>query len=196
MTDTRDHQQDALQTKSIAAQVKTHIDTVTAVLVVANGTVPRVNAGTDHALSTLSAIFPETPSKNIAFLLTNTSNSLYRNFSKDNLPDAFKDAPEFLLNNPIALQRKYLRLKGEANTRSRRTYFKEVVKASERDALEMLVDLFDWLDGLEPKPTTKSVSLSEQLYRIMSKIIHPLAQHAKAIRRAIKDKVRRINRIL
>ena len=200
MADTRDHQQDALQTKSIVAQVKTHIDTVTAVLVVANGTVPRVNVGTDYAISTLSAIFPETPSKNIAFLLTNTSNSLYRNFSKDILPDAFKDAPEFLLNNPIALQRKYLRLKGEANTRGQRTYFKEAVKASEQDALEMLVDLFDWLDGLEPQPTTMTVSLYEQLHRIVSKITYPLAQYAKAIRRAIKDKVeagvRRINRIL
>ena len=200
MADTRDHQQDALQTKRIAAQVKKHIDSVTAVLVVANGTVPRVNVGTDYALSTLSAIFPKTPSKNIAFLLTNTSNPLYRNFSKDNPPDAFKDASQFLLNNPIALQRKYLRLKGEANTRSQGTYFKEAVKASERDALEMLVDLFDWLDGLEPQPTTKSVSLLEQLHCIVSKITYPLAQYAKAIRRAIKDKVeagfRRINRNL
>ena len=200
MADTRDHQQDTLKTKKITAQVKKHIDSVTAVLVVANGTVPRVNVGTDYALSALSAIFPKTPSKNIAFLLTNTSNALYRNFSKDNLPDAFKDAPQFLLNNPIALQRKYLRLKGEANARSQRTYFKEAVKASEQDALEMLVDLFDWLDGLEPQPTTKSVSLYEQLHRIVSKATYPLAQYAKAIRRAIKDKVeagvQRINRIL
>ena len=60
----------------------------------------------------------------------------------------------------------------------------------------MLVDLFDWLDGLEPQQTTKTVSLYEQLHHIMSKIIHPLTQHAKAIRRGIKDKVRRINRIL
>ena len=200
MADTRDHQQDTLQTKNIAAQVKKHIDAVTAVLVVANGTVPRVNVGTDYALSTLSAIFHEAPSRNVAFLLTNTSNALFRNFSEDILPDAFKDAPQFLLNNPIALQRKYLTLKGEANTRSQRTYFKEVVKASEQDALEMLVDLFDWLDGLEPQPTTKTVSLYEHLHCIVSKITYPLAQYTKAIRRAIKDKVeagvQRINRIL
>ena len=74
------------------------------------------------------------------------------------------------------------------------------MKASEQDALEMLVDLFDWLDGLESQPTTKSVSFYEQLYSIVSKITHPLARQAKAIQRAIKDKVeagvRRINRIL
>ena len=189
MADTRDYQQDALQTKSIAAQVKKHVDSVTAVLVVANGTVPGVSVGTDYALSTLSAIFPQTPSKNTAFLLSNTSNPLYRNFSKDILPDAFKDAPQFLLNNPIALQRKYLRLQGEASTRSQRRYFKEAVKASEQDALEMLVDLFDWFDRLEPQPTTKTISLYEQLHRIVSKITHPLSQHAKVIWRAINDKV-------
>ena len=29
------------------------------------------------------------------------------------------------------------------------------MKSSERKALKMLVALFDWLDGLEPQPTTK-----------------------------------------
>ena len=30
-----------------------------------------------------------------------------------------------------------------------------VVKAGEATALEMLVKLFDWLDGLDPQPTTE-----------------------------------------
>jgi hypothetical protein len=33
------------------------------------------------------------------------------------------------------------------------------VKASEQDTLDMLVGLFDWLDGLERQPTTMAVSL-------------------------------------
>jgi hypothetical protein len=189
LADTRDLQQGALQQKSIASQVKKHIDSVTGVLVLANGTVPRVNVGTDHALSTLSPIFPETPSNNTAFLLTNTSHPLYRNFSQEVLPEAFSHAPQLLLNNPIALQKKYFRLKDGPITRSQRAYFREAVKASEQDALEMLVDLFDWLDRLEPQPTTTSVSLYEQFRGIMAKIIRHLAQQAKELRRTIKDKV-------
>ena len=131
-------------------QIEKDIDSVTAVLVLANGTVPRINVGTDYALSILSTIFTRTTSKNVAFLLTNTSNPLYQNFSGDILPESVKGAPQFLINNPIALQRKYLELKGSQKMRAQMTSFREAVKASEQDALEMLVDLFDWLDGLEP----------------------------------------------
>lgn len=33
----------------------------------------------------------------------------------------------------------------------------KAVKAGEENALEMLVNLFDWLDGLEPEPVTEIV---------------------------------------
>ena len=35
-----------------------------------------------------------------------------------------------------------------------RAPFRKEVKARQEDALDMLVDLLDWLDGLEPQPTT------------------------------------------
>jgi len=199
LADAGDLQQGAPQKKSLAAQVKKHVDSVTAVLVLANGTIPRVNVGTDYALSTLSTIFPKAPSKNVAFMLTNTSDPLYQNFSKDILPEAFNHAPQYLLNNPIALQRKYLKLKDEPNMRRQRAYFREAVKASEQDALEMLMDFFDWLDRLEPQPITKAVSLHEEFQSIMAKIGHPLARRAQEVQKAIKDKVEaglwRVNRM-
>ena len=162
MADDRGAQQDELHKKSVVDEIEKNIDSVTAVLVLANGTVPRVNVGTDSALSILSTIFTRTPSKNVAFLLTNTSNPLYQNFSGDILPESVKGAPQFLLNNPIALQRKYLELKGSQKMRARMTSFREAVKASEQEALEMFVDLFDWLDGLEPQPTTRVVPRHQQ----------------------------------
>ena len=39
------------------------------------------------------------------------------------------------------------------------------VKAGEQSALEMLVDLFDWLDGLEPQPTREIFPLYEEPQR-------------------------------
>jgi len=168
-------------------QIEKDMDSVTAVLVLVNGTVPRISVGTNSALSTISAIFPITPSKNVAFLLTNTSNPLFQNFPGGILPEAFKDAPQFLLNNPIALQRKYVELMDGANTRSQMRDFREAVEASEQDALEMLVDLFGWLGGLEPQPTTRTVSLYEQVQRIVAEAIDTFARQAKELWRAVKD---------
>jgi len=42
----------------------------------------------------------------------------------------------------------------------------DVVKAIEQNALKMLVDLFDWLDGLEPQPTTEIVSLHDHSRKV------------------------------
>jgi len=142
-------------------QIEKAIDSVTAVLILANGTVPRLNVGTYSALSALSGIFSRTSFKPVAFLLTNTSNQLYQNFSGDSLLEGFKDVPQFLLNNPIALQRKYLELKdkGGPTTRGQMRDFRESVKGSEQDALEVLVDIFDWLDSLEPQLSPRFLSL-------------------------------------
>ena len=134
MADTSDIRQDELQKESIATQVKQHIDSVTAVLVLANGTVPGLTVATDYALSMLSSIFPATLANNLAFVLTNVSGPLYQNFSGDSLPDVLKDAPLFLLDNPIALQRKYVKLKGDAKSRSKGAEMRKTVKASEEQA--------------------------------------------------------------
>jgi hypothetical protein len=136
---TRGLQQDELDKKTIATQIKQYSHSITAVLILANGTDPRVTVG-----STLSAISPETRSEETAFLLTNTRDVLYENFNVDSLPAKFKNIPQFLVDNPIALQREYLKMK------RRRADLRNVVKASEQNALETLVELFDWLDGLEP----------------------------------------------
>jgi len=40
------------------------------------------------------------------------------------------------------------------------------VKAAEQSALEMLVDLFDWLDNLGPQPTARVVPLCEESQKV------------------------------
>ena len=142
-------------------QVKKHVDSLTAVLVLVNGTVPCVTVGTDAALSILPAIFPYAVTNNLAFLSTNVPSSLYLRFPKHTLPGFLKDAPQFLLDNPIALQKQYLKIKDDPNMKMRRADFHKAVKTSEQDALEMLVDFFDRLDGLEPQSIAGIVPLYE-----------------------------------
>jgi len=159
LADTRNFRQDELQKERVATQIKQHVDSVTAVLVLANGTVPGLTVATGYALSALSAIFPTTLTNNLAFVLTNVSGPLYQNFSGDTVPDVLKDAPQFLLDNPIALQRKYLKLKDDVKSSSKGAEMRKTVLVSEEQALEMLVDFFDWLDGLQRQPITEFVTL-------------------------------------
>ena len=176
MADTRGIEQDERHKDSIATQIKKHIDSVNAVLILANGTIERITVGTDYALSTLSAIFPKTLAENIAFVFTNVPSPLAWNFSQDTVPRVLRDAPQFLLDNPIALQKKYLKLKDRPGMKKVEKDMRNHLKAGEQKALEMLVHLFDWLDGCKPQPTTEILYLYEMSQDIEAAITDTLAQ--------------------
>ena len=106
-------------------------------------------------------MFTKSLTSNIAFMFTNVLSPLHWNFSGDTIPDVLKEAPHFLLNNPVALQKKYLKLKDGPSVKNRGSDLRKAVKAGEENALEMMVDLFDWLDGLEPQPTTGIFPVNE-----------------------------------
>lgn len=184
LTDTRGRQHDGLDAESITAQIREHIDSITAVLVVANGTIPGVSVGTTDALSSLSVLLPNIPANKIALVLTNLPNRLYQNFSDSisTLPDVLRDAPQFLLSNPVALQKRYLGLLGDPNTESRRAGMRRMVKASEQAALEVLVELFDWL-GVERPPTIETISLGEKARNVVDRVIDFLAQRMEPLRK-------------
>ena len=65
------------------------------------------------------------------------------------------------------------------------------VKGAEQNALDTLVELFDWLDGLEPQPTTEIIAIHKKSEEIDSKITNTLAQmdHAAAKMVQIKELV-------
>jgi hypothetical protein len=174
--------------KSITNQVEEYVDSITAIIFLANGTVPRITVGTADALSLLSAISLKIPVKNICSILTNLSSVLYQNFPGSSIPDILKSAPQLILNNPVALQRKYLQLRNAQYMKQRRVEMRKTVKAGEEKALEMLVDLFDWLDGLKQQPTTETVPLCAMSWNIMATILDPLARMVELLRR-VKEKV-------
>ena len=188
MADTRGIQQDALHKESIATQIKEHIHSVSAVLILANGTVPRITVGTEYALATLSAAFPKSLANNIALMFTNVSNSLHWNFSQDTVPKELKGAPQFLLDNPVALQKKYLELRNTPSMNGFETAMRSGVVAGEQGALRMLVDLFDWLDHCDPQPTTEIVSLYEMSQTIEANITNTLARRDQAAAKSAEIK--------
>ncbi|KAK0429728.1 hypothetical protein EV421DRAFT_1946432 [Armillaria borealis] len=139
LADTRGIQQDELHKKSIAEVMQDSIDVVNAVLILANGTVPRLTVGTDYALSTLSAIFPRTLAENVGFLFTNVSSPLSWNFDPSSLPSALRDNMQFLLDNPVAMQKKYRQMESDRTIPVKtKKQLRQAVLAGEQKALNML----------------------------------------------------------
>jgi len=138
LVDTRDPHQAELHKKSIATEIQKHVDHVTAVLVIANGTVPRGTGGLRSALSTLFTIFPQTLVNNISFMFTNVASPLSWNVCQDTIPEVLKGAPQFQIDNPVALQEKYFKLKDRPNMKNIRSTMYKEVKDGEQNALEML----------------------------------------------------------
>jgi len=187
LADTRGINQDKLHKGGIATEIQKHIAFVSAVLILANGTVPSITVGMDYALAALSAIFPKTLANNIAFLFSNVSSPLSFDVSNDAIPEALKDVDQFLINNPIALQKKYLELKSRKGKRTLKE-MRNFVKRAEHKALEMLVNLFDWLDGLEPQPTKEIIDLYEKSQVIESKITDTNTQMAQIVAKVTEIK--------
>ena len=163
-------QQDVLhKMTSITTEIQNHFDAVNAILILAIGSVPRITVGMNYALTALSALFPKSMANNIGFLLSNVSDEMYLSFPDDAIPNDLKHVPKFLIDNPIALQKNYLRQLDRMSERTAKRR-KALVKDAEQDALEMLVRLFDWLDGLEPQPTMGTIALYKKSWAIESMI--------------------------
>jgi hypothetical protein len=114
-----------------------------------------------YRLCTLLSVYHllQDPDKKHCLILTNLSSTLYQNFPENAVLGILKGAPQFLVNNPIALKRKYLKLEDDPIVKRRRMDLLKAVKVIQQKALEMLVNLFDWLNSLEIQWMTVSGSL-------------------------------------
>src|SRR5258706_4482237 len=187
LADTRGIHQDVLHKKSITTEIQNHLDYVNSVLILANGSIPRISVSMDYALTTLSALFPKSLADNIAFLFSNIPTPASLNFPHDALPQVLKHVPKFLIDNPISLQKNYLKQKGYLDKKTLKKIKQSVVLA-EQNALEMLVELFDWLDGLEPQPTTEIIATHNKSEDIEMKITRTLDQMGEAASKSVEIK--------
>ncbi|KIL58584.1 hypothetical protein M378DRAFT_312135 [Amanita muscaria Koide BX008] len=176
LADTRGIAQDEKHKENIARVIKDNILAVNAVLILANGTLPRLSAATDYALSTLSSIFPRSLVENIAIIFTNVSAQLSLNFDQNSLPESLKNPEnQFRLDNPIALWKNYLaRCSRSGVTRRERSEWRAEIHEKHQKALRMFLSLFDWLDTLVPQPTTDILRLYSKTQDIEQKIFHYL----------------------
>ncbi|KIL58589.1 hypothetical protein M378DRAFT_15436 [Amanita muscaria Koide BX008] len=166
--DTRGLEQDTQHKASIVGTIKDHIPTINAVLVLANGTLPRLGAATEYALSTLSSIFPRSLADNIGILFTNVDDRLSWNFDQKSVPESLRDIDrQFFVNNPLAKWKKYVELCSQQGLKKKEhAKLKGTIREAHEKALAELVLVFDWLDTLEPQPTTEILHLYEKSLEI------------------------------
>ena len=155
--------------------IEEHVGSVSAVLILPDPT--SFDPGTDYAFSVLSAILPQTLANNIAFMSTNVLTPSFRTLSLGAVPKALNGAPQFVFEDPIAVQNEYFRRQDHRGViENRGTMTRMDVRVAHQPALEMLVKLFDWLDGLESQPVTQIVSLYEKYQIIEAKAANTVSQ--------------------
>ncbi|PFH47908.1 hypothetical protein AMATHDRAFT_87438 [Amanita thiersii Skay4041] len=193
LADTRGMQQDEQHKASIATAIRNNTIFVNAVIILANGTVPRLGVATDYALSALSAIFPRSLANNIGLLFTNVASHLSWNFDQDSLPDVLRSRDnQFLIDNPVAMWKK-LKEMHESGKFPRRalTQLDSAVQDSHKKALEALGDIFDWLDELKPQATKEIYALYQQTQEINQRISNALSCAAQ-----LADKKKQLETII
>ena len=164
--------------------IEKHVNSISAVLVFVDpGCLHAVAFYTDYTCSNVSTIFPKTLVNNIAFAFTKVERNYLEDHSQANIrqenihqkriPGALKSSPVFLLDNPI-VQRKTF---GDRDTM-------DIVKGREQGALEMLVEFFNWMDGLEPKSAT-GITFLYEVYRNIEIILDQRAREEEIDRLTI-----------
>ena len=200
LADTRGLQKDNEHKQSINAAIQDNIPEVTAVIILANGTNPRLGVATDYAITTLCSIFPRTLAQNIGILFTNISNHRFLNFEVDKLPVELRGAKRFFIDNPLAKQKSYLKnakAKAASDTdeddEDISAGLEAEVSAGHQATLKVLVRILNWLDGLEPRATNDITSLYNASIKIDHRIndtfalMTQLATAKDALDKLVKD---------
>jgi len=160
LCDTRGLEQDKEHKKSIAETIRAHIQTLDAVIIMANGTVERVGPGVEYALHTLAAMFPRSIADNIGFMFTNVPDALSFNFQPDTLPQEIRHSEVWTIQNPVAQFSKYQEAKSGGHSSERQLQSMErLLQNNYVTTVETLNDFFSWLDKREAQPTNAIVDL-------------------------------------
>ena len=175
LADTHGLQKDKEHKDSIASAIRDNIPIVTAVIILANGTNPRLTVATDYTITTLCSIFPRTLADNIGVLFTNVQDMDRRNFDMNSLPPELQQAKNFCIDNPLALYKNTQRNRGRDQSRKKKRS-ENSLNDDHETAVDMLVEIFDWLDGLKSQATTEITSLYDTSMEIERKINGTLAR--------------------
>lgn len=190
LADTRGVEHDERHKASIARVIRDVIPSIDGVLIVANGTVERLQAATDYAITTLASIFPRSIADNIAIIFTMVSNPMAFNFQLESLPESLRKSEQYTLDNPIALMKRYREFEQKPTHHKQLPKLLKMVTDAHNEAVGMFADFFDWLDKRTVQPTAEIVELYDKVCTIERSI-----QNALARMNIISEKKRDVEKI-
>ncbi|KIK52876.1 hypothetical protein GYMLUDRAFT_77679 [Collybiopsis luxurians FD-317 M1] len=140
----------------IASAIKEKFEVIDAILILANGTIPRLGNATESALTVISSMFPNSIIENTAFVFTMVTDPLSFNFEKSSLqPERLQSVSMWSINNPLAQWKKY-----QEKLRSKEDYDEGIledteisVRSSYKKTLKTLSQIFQFLDKCKAQPT-------------------------------------------
>ncbi|KAJ3887039.1 hypothetical protein GG344DRAFT_81129 [Lentinula edodes] len=155
LADTRGIDKDMEHQAAIAEAIKTNFDVIDAVIILANGTLPRLAAATEYTLTTISGMFPNSIVDNIAFVLTMVSSPSSNNFTRTSLPKQLQNSRIWPVDNPFAQWLKYQKelLKDPPTSEDDLQEMLGSARRGYNKILKMLSELFQYLDKCRVQPT-------------------------------------------
>jgi hypothetical protein len=161
LADTHGMGRDEKHMASITRVIENTIPVIDGVVILANGTVERLHAATDYAITTLGFILPTSIADNIVFVFTMVDNPLRLNFRLESLPDSLQRPKLYLLDNPIALTRRYE--EREQLFPDQLSNMPTTIGDAHANAVGMLSEFFDWLDQCTVRHTSAIVELYNKI---------------------------------
>ncbi|KAG8732357.1 hypothetical protein FRC11_014196 [Ceratobasidium sp. 423] len=164
LADTRGFDTDNAHREAIQRAIIELIETIDAILIVANGGVTRLDALTNHTLDVLASLFPQSIVSNIGFIFTHTADVMGLNFPISDLRPELREATrrKFLLDNPLSLCKAYTEQSTHAPASERELgKMKRRLEAAYTDSIESVEELLEWLDQTNPQPTNEIIRLYE-----------------------------------
>ena len=167
LADNRGLEQDERHKGDIAAAIRDHIRAIDAAFILVNGSAPCLNVADVYALSTLATMIPNTISRNTSIIFTHVANPSSWTLDNTPIPGDIRNAKQFLIDNPIALQ-----MKNPSAATS---------QGGETNASKVLVEVFDWLNTLSSQPINGLPDLYQKSKAIEKNLVDviELMRHAE-----------------
>uniref|UniRef100_A0A0W0FTY7 AIG1-type G domain-containing protein n=1 Tax=Moniliophthora roreri TaxID=221103 RepID=A0A0W0FTY7_MONRR len=178
LADTRGIDMDNHHKESIANAINKDIEVIDAVIILANGTLARLGAATDYALTIIAGMFPNSIINNIGFVFTMVSDPTDFNFERSSLPKELQQAPLWSINNPFAQWFKYQEKRNQ-NPPPDIDILEDMddsVRRGYRKSLRTLSNLFEWLDRCTVQPTSEIYKLYIMSTEIEASISNVIAR--------------------
>ncbi|KAF4579543.1 hypothetical protein EYR36_001361 [Pleurotus pulmonarius] len=181
LSDPRGMEFDDEHRRAITDFIKTQIDAIDCILILANGAMARLSVPTSYTLSIIATMFPGSLVDNMAFMFTMVPSPAHLNFTREMLPKAVRSANFWGIDNLFATWLKFQKALSSGDLPE------DVLEASRDEFshaydtnLDVLNSFFKWVDERKVQPTKEINDLRRMSDKMEAAVSNVLARFAQA----------------